>query len=493
MVSYPYDEAMGTGKVIVGTIGAALLLGGAGAGLTYALTEVPSEDHFAVEVGQAPKVVIDDPDDVLTPEDEARMMRDVERLDHPDVVKELHYMVFARNHENVFDTVEEYMRDNHPEWIGNADNADDRFGDGLAIIGVGLDPRQAFAYYGDDVARELKVDHGQRDAEVLDAMKPGVRDGNIPAGLFNAAKTAFDRQAAQDYGYNKAKEERDGNAFGAGASGVGLAAIAGTGVGVAGNRRRRNLDQARSDYNSVTSEYASLAQRLGEIDIRANSLSSAFADAELRKQWAEVRDRFFGYHEVVAGAGGIGDIDINNGKEVLRNRKKLRDAAESVEHVSNAEDNINRLFNIERGDPAARRSGLTDLREDVMTARMRVSDRRLEYDLAQLEQRINWLDANPAAPNFVDEFVRVLGDYRLLLEEVRRREFSDVKEYTELRQPAIYDRDYTYSNFVTFVALDAWHSDNVRAYESEQASSSSSTSAAVSSSGFTASGSSSSF
>lgn len=481
-----------TARVVLGTIGSAVLLGGAGAGLTYALTTPPAEDQYAVAVAQqAPKVVIDDPDEVLTPEEEERMMRDVERLDHPDVVKELHYMVFAKNHENVFDSVEEYVRDNHPELIGNAENPDDRFADGVAIIGVGLEPRQAFAYYGDDVARQLQVDHGQRDEQVLDAMKPGVRDGNIPAGLFNAAKTAFDRQAAQDYGYNNAKDDREGGVVGAGAAGLGLgAAGAGTGFAIS-NSRRKKIEQAREDYRAITTEYSALAGRLDEIDIRANSVSSSFADAELRKQWQEVRDTFFGYHDAVSGAGGIGDIRIDDDKEALRNHKKLRTAATSVEHVSNAEDNINRLFEIEQGDGGARRAALTEIRRDVIEAKHKIKNRELKKDLELLEQRINALDADPGSPAFVDDFVRVLGDYRVLLEEVKRREFSDVKEYEPLRKPAIYDSGYSYYGYVPFVVMDDWHTSNVETHE--QQTSGGGTSAGVASSGFTAAGSSSSF
>lgn len=400
-------------------------------------------------------------------------------------------MVFAKNHENVFDSVEEFMRDNHPEWIGNAENPDDRFADGLAIIGVGLEPRQAFAYYGNDVARQLQVDHGQRDEQVLDAMKPGVRDGNIPAGLFNAAKTALDRQAAQDYGYNNAKDDRDGTVIGAGFGGLGLgAAGAGTGFAIS-NSRRKKIEQAREDYRSITTEYSALAGRLDEIDIRANSVSSSFADAELRKQWQEVRDTFFGYHDVVSGAGGIGDIRIDDDKEALRNHKKLRTAATSVEHVSIAEDNINRLFEIEQGDAGARRAALTEIRKDVIEAKHKIKNKGLKGDLESLEQRINALDANPDSPAFVDDFVRVLGDYRVLLDEVKRREFSDVKEYEPLRQPAIYDSGYNYYGYVPFVVMNDWHTSNVQTHE--QQTSGGGTSAGVASSGFTAAGSSSSF
>lgn len=479
------------GKQIAASVGVVAALGAAGLGAGYAMTDVPAPNEVAVEQGATAQVTIDDPDDVLSPEDEARMIKDAERLDHPAVVKNLHYMVFATNHENVLDTVEEYVRDNYPGMIGNAENDDDRFADGTMIIGVGLDPRQAFAYYGDDVAQQLRVDHGQRDAQVLDAMKPGVRDGNIPAGLFASAKTAMDTQAAADYQIEDAKTDRVGSMLVLGLGGSGLGAAGAATTFAVSNSRRKKIEKAREDYRTLTTEYAALAGRLDEIDIRANSVSSSFADAELRKQWHEVRDTFFGYHDAVSGAGGIGDIKIDDDKEALRNHKKLREAATSVEHVSNAEDNINRLFEIEQGDAGSRRAALTDIRADVIKARHKVKNKGLQRDLEQLERRIDELDANPGSPAFVDNFVRVLGDYRLLLDEVKRREFSDVKEYEPLRKPAIYDNDYNYYGYVPFVIMNDWHASNVQTHESY--SSGGGTSAGVASSGFSAAGSSSSF
>lgn len=485
-----YHVAM-NGKQIMATIGIAAALAAGGAAAGYATTDIPEADEVAVEQGVAPQVTIDDPDDVLSAEDEERMIKDAERLDTPAVVKDLHYMVFATNHENILDTVEEYVRDTYPEMIGNAENEDNRFADGTMIIGVGLDPRKAFGYYGDDVAAQLKIDHGQRDYLVLDAMKPGVSDNNIPAGLFAAAKTALDTEAAANHTVEDAKSSRGDAMFGLGFGGLGLGtAGAVTGFGIS-NSRRKKIAQAREDYNAVTTEYASLAGRLNEIDIRANSVSSAFADAELRKQWGEVRDTFFGYHEAVSGAGGVGDIKIDDDKEALRNHKKLRKAAESVEHVSNAEDNINRLFEIEQGDAASRRTALTDLREDVIIARQKVKDGQLKRDLEQLGHRIDQLDHNPGSPTFVDDFVRILGDYRLLLDQVKKREFSDVKEYEPLRKPAIYDSGYNYYGYVPFVVMNDWHTSNVETHQSQT--SSGGTSAGVASSGFSAAGSSSSF
>ena len=466
----------------------ALLLGAAGAAFGFSTVDVPTQSDAAVSVGAAPEVFIDDPDDVLSEQDEADMRAGIERMDRPQVVKRFHYMVFENNRENVLDTVEEYMRSTHPDEIGH-----DRMADGTMIIGVGLNPRQAFGYYGDDVAAELAIDYGQRDAAVLDEMKPHVSNGNIPAGLFMSAKLAMDTAAAEEYKLgNKQSERNVATGFG-GAAGLTLGGIGGAGYIATRRRRERNLEQVRSDFESVMNHHADLAQRLPEIDVRANSLSSELADAELRKQWGEVRDQFLKNHEVINAPGGIGEVQISDDADALKNRRKLREAAQSIIYVSTAEDNINRLFNIEQGDPATRRAGLTDLREDVIQAKHTATDSGLKEDLERLERRIDELDGDPTSPAFLDDFVRVLGDYRLLLEQVREKEFSDVKEYTPLPSPAIYEPNYTYSGFTTFAIMDSWHETNLQEHQRQQQAESSSTTPGVSSSGFSSAGSSSRF
>ncbi|WP_249399760.1 DUF5129 domain-containing protein [Corynebacterium qintianiae] len=441
--------------------------------------DVPERDQFAVQTIGAPRVVINDPHDILAPGDEARMLESAERLSAPSTVKTLHWMVFDKSHDNVNDTVEEFMRDNYPDEIGN-----DKFADGVLIIGAGTEQRQVFSFAGEDVADQLHLREGERLESVNDAMKPGMRDNNIPAAMFAGANKAMNAQDIESYDHNSAVDDRIGASVGAGigAGGIGLA---GSSIAVAAaNRRKKAIAQGREDYELVTREYAQLGQRLNEVDVRANSLTSAFADNEMRKQWAEVRDRFLGMHDTVSGAGGIGGIDMNDDKQVYSHRTQLASAAESIRHTSNAEDNINRLFKVENGDAAARRSDLTAIREDVMQARLGVTDPKLEAELAELEARINELDRNPEAPDFLDRFVRVLGDYRAILEVVKKKQFSDVKEHNELVRPTIYDTNYYYSGYVPYVALNSWHTSNV---EAEQAAQSSSTNSSFSS-GFSGAG-----
>ena len=139
-------------------------------------------------------------------------------------------MVFAENKENVNDSVEEYLRDNHQELIGK-----DKFADGQVFVGVGLDPRQAFVFAGEDVAAQMKLRKNDSHLkQSIEAIKPGVRDDNIPAGLFAGAAAAIDVDRAADTQYEGAKEDRMAAAVGLGVAGL---SVGGAGVGLAGGVR----------------------------------------------------------------------------------------------------------------------------------------------------------------------------------------------------------------------------------------------------------------
>ena len=290
----------GMGKMFGVTIALAALGGGALAGGLAVANDAPQRADYAIstegdmEITSNFTTEIHNPDGVLSQEDEARMERDVERLETPAVVEQLHYMVFEENDDNVNDTVENYLRDNHPDLIG-----DDYFADGVLILGVGLDPRQAFIFAGEDVAEALDLRESSHLDKSLDAIKPGVEDNNIPAGLFAGADAATDTSELAEDAYNDAVGNRVGMLVGSGIGGAG--AIFGTGM-VAGSLRRnktKKIAQARAEMSLVGKEYGELATRLDQIDIRAHSLTSPFANATMRNQWEEVRDRFFNIHNQV--------------------------------------------------------------------------------------------------------------------------------------------------------------------------------------------------
>ena len=471
---------MSLSKDIAATAGAAALLALGGGAAGYVSYDAP-EPIVVTQQAQAAQVEISDPADLLTAEDEARLLRDVERLDRPDTVQRIHFIMLNDGREKVNDTVENFLRDNYPDEIGN-----DKFADGVLIVGADMQARKNFIYSGEDVADQMLLRSGERLEAALEAMKPGLQNGNLEAALFAGANTALKVQDVEHY--NDGWEADRNATAAAGAVGAGLlGGGGGAAVTALRQRRRKQIAQARTDYDTLSREFTGLSQRLDELDIRAHSVSSAFADQELRRQWEEVRDRFLDLHDATQR------YSVGTDRQAYENRKGLAAAAQTITDTHNAEDNIDRLFRVEQGDPATRRSMLTDIRSDVKEARRKVKDKELKRDLEQLEGRIEWLDQNPAAPSFVDEFVRVLQDYRQLLEEVRRREFSDVGEYNELRTPTITDPGFYYSGLTPYIVLDSWHTSNVEEYQSRQQSSSSSSTDTSFSSGFSGSGGSSSF
>ena len=349
-------------------IGASALLAVGGGAAGYALADVPDASEFAVSTqAEAAQLMISDPQDILSAEDEQRMERDAERLPHPDTVQTIHYIFLAEGRENVNDSVENFLRDNYPEQIGN-----DKFADGVLILGADMQSRNNFVFAGEDVADQLKIRKGQRLSDVLEEMKPGLRDNNLPAAVFAGANLAMDADAVQQWGADDAEGDRIGLALAGGGIPSGAALIGGSIAATRRDKRRKKINQARADHALLASEYTGLSQRLDELDVRANSVSSAFANAEMRQQWSEVRDRFLSLHDTTQRNSVATD------QQAYESADNLRDAAQTFEDASHAEDNINRLFAVEQGDGAARRNLLTDIREDIVRAPHRGQGQRAQ-------------------------------------------------------------------------------------------------------------------
>ncbi|WP_454978247.1 DUF5129 domain-containing protein [Corynebacterium propinquum] len=481
------------GKIVAASILSAGVLGG-GAALGIATTyDAPERAHYTIDAPTHSNVAlhIHNPDGVLTADDERILERDAARLEVPDVVKQLHYIVFADNDDNVNDTVENYLRDHHPELIG-----DDSFADGTLFVGVGLDPRQAFIFAGDDVAELLNLREGSHLDESLDAIKPGVKDGNIPGGLFHGATVATDLAALEQAQFDAAESNRTSAIV---MGGLGAAALGGGGAAAAGGYRRsraKKITQAREDFDYISAEFGALAQRLDSIDIRAHSLTSAFADQQLRDQWRKVRERFVRMHDDVSTLGELSPR--SDDKAFAQRADQLSDMASTAKKIHHAEDNIDTIFAFENGDELTRRTEAQSLRDDVVEAKMKVrdSDSGLYQELAAIQQRTEALAQDPGAEDFLDNFIVLLRDYQAALAELRRQKFSDIDESKAdaPQAPGLTSADYRpgygWNNFVPYWALSSWHASTLEAQSSSSNSGSANTSF---SSGFSGAGGSSGF
>lgn len=394
------------------------------------------------------------------------MVNDAQRLPHTDVVDQLHYLVFAENRENAGDDVEEYLRAERPDLIG-----DDHFADGVLIIGVGLDPRQAFVYGGEDVFDALHLRRDTALRRAVDAIKPGVENHNIPAGLYAGADATLDVEQTMQALYEKDEQAHTTNkTLAATFGGLGAGGVV-FGMGEWRRHRHRKTMRARKNLDVVNREYGDIAQRLDAINVRAHSLTSPIANQELRAQWEQVRDDFLNLHEAKAQ---LGSLDVNSpDAEFLTHSDALIEAAKTTRRVSNAEKNIEQLYRLENGDAAVRSEELRELRADALEAQVQLKkkDTPLYSGLETIKNRAEDLMTKVTDPTFVDAYVVLLDDYHTVLEEYRRQQFSDADE-TELEAPKVYQRSYRpgygYNGYVPFTVMNTWHTNH---QNSQQASS----------------------
>lgn len=468
---------MASNKQWAAVFGISALLGLGLGGVAYGSQPAPELQQVAV--AEAP-IAVGDPSGLLTAEQERMLIDATGNLSIAAPVTNVQYLVFAENHDEPLDDVENWLRDNAPDLIDATKGENGKPRDGVVIIGFGLDPRKAFAYGGDDVGEQLGIADEGRLEDILDAMKEDVKAGDIPAGLLKSAEVALDADGVAQWQYDHAKDDRVGLGIGGAGIGFGGGVVAGTGVLLARDNRRKKLEQAREDYELVTGEYLRLSQHLDEVDIRAHSLSSAFADAELRKDWAEVRDRFLALNDTVQE---IGVLDATDDKLMRERHKQLAKAAETVRHTSNAEDNIDRMFHVEHGDPRARRADLERIRDDIADARADAKDDDIIRELDTLEARARALPVD--SPTFIEDFLRLLQDYTSTLDHIRSTKLGKTKEREKFTRPAVYDDGFWYINTYSYANVSAWHTANVEATNAAASS--------TASSGFSAAGGSSSF
>lgn len=478
--------------MFVATALATVLLGGGAAATAYSLVDVPEQSTYEISAPTQQGVAhaeVHDPHDVLSAEDEQRMLRDVQQLIIPTEVEQIHYIVFKNNRNKVNDSVEEYLRDNKPEIISA-----EKYTDGVLIVGVGLDPRQAFVGAGEDVARLLTLHKGDTNLErSLDAIKPGVKDGNIPAGLIAGVRQATDVEKLGQARYDSQVENRTITTAVTGLTTAGGVMLGAGIISVRWKKREKQLAEARENLAFVSKEYGALASRLDGIDIRAHSLTSPLAHHTMRQQWGDVRDRFLKLHDAVDSFGNLSPS--SDPELILTQAPKINEAATVARQVGYAEENIDVLFKLEHGDAATRRTQASDLLSDIDEALATVSDSSggLYMSLTESKQEATALATAPTAPDFLERYARLLEKYQRALVILKNQQLADVKEpATAPTAPAIYDANYRpgygYADFVPFWALSSWHSTEVAAQEASVSSVNSSYS-----SGFSGAGGSSSF
>ncbi|PRQ12102.1 DUF5129 domain-containing protein [Corynebacterium sp. 13CS0277] len=421
----------------------------------------------ADEPHPTPSVTVWSQENLLTEEDQQVLEDQTARVEFPSSVRVVNYLVFASNSSRFNDTVLDHALAVRPELVNQAHTS---WAPGHLIVAVGMDPHRNGIYCGDDVCADLDLFEGAHLDASLEAMKPALRRGNLTVGLLDGAR------AASTPGETSSTSILPYLLVG----GVGLAGAGGAVALI----RRNQARLARDDYDAIRASYGAIATELDAVDIRANSLTSVFADAELRSQWRRVRDRFLDLDSTLAAIP-----EHPTAKDFRAHATALHSARTTVDEMTTAQDNIERLYRVEHGDTAARIAELNTLRGDITSALAQAGDTQAEQ-LQALQDRVDALRAHPDSPSFLDDYALLVHDVATTISAIAEAKFSKVDTRTA---PKLTSTDWYpgvgYDGYVPYVVSASRY----EAYEASRSSSSSSTDTSYSSSSFSGGGGSSSW
>ena len=441
---------------------------------TMSTTDIDGTSLSTWPGAQGPTVTVWDGAGKLSDTDKESLHQNTLKVAVPSVVTSVDYLTFATNDENLNDTVLNHLKQYRPDLLSPDQT---KYADGHLIVAVGFDPRQNGVFGGEDVVKSIDLRKQERLETIVDAAKPGLRKGHYADGMVESVV------AAADPNY-KASGNTISPGLAAGLAAGGAVTVAGIGAVIAASVTSRRTNQARANFDTVSREYGRVAADLEAIDVRAHSLTSSFANDELRRQWEDVKQRFLQLHTTMDHL----TVDSPN-KEFRRHHAALATAVEETTKMSQAEENINLLHDLENGNEEARRNQLQRLREDALKAKLDAPDDRYAAEYDSIMTRIDALVHNAASPTFMDEFTTILGDYQIVTKNMQENTMPEVLDKDDRVAPRIDSRDWNVglgrNDFVPYLILSSWHSNDVAA---AQSSSSSSVNTSYSSTSFSGAG-----
>lgn len=444
-----------------------------------AATPAPASGQVTAPAAQRSVEIVDLAGE-LSESDERMLGNKTPEITLPADVTQVTYILFPDNDDNLNDTVRAFAEDERSDLI-TAER--DKWAAGQLIVAVGLDPRRMGVYCGDDVCASVGIyDSGRLDG-ILDRMEGPLRDGNWAAGLLQGAIASGDPSARRDGGSGGSGGSGDGGAGWLGwaiGGGAGALALGVGGMAVASMRRKQVAD-ARDQFDEVQRDYGRVAQDLQAIDVRAHSLTSPLANDALRGQWEEVKTGFLGLDATFDELDGL-TADADDA-EFRRRRTAIATAHEQVTRMRTAEENIETLARMEHGDAEVRRRELTEMHEDALAAQVSLEDPTLKEQLGALDSRILDLRSRLDSPTFMDEFADLISAHRVFVEAAQRHLYAesgvDESEDEDRRAPAVWESSwrpgYGYGNYIPFGIVHSWHSQDQQAAESAASSSSATT------------------
>lgn len=443
----------------------------------------------AQDVPLPPQVEFIDGADVLSSSDQELLATEVTQAGLPNTVSHVAFLTFANNDDNLNDTVLDFGKSQRPDLLNESQN---KYAPGLLLLSIGLGPNRMGVYCGDDVCADIDMYADGRLDGILDQMEPGMKGGNYAVGFTEGVRAAADTAVRRDTSSSGSSEPTNWPLVGVAIAGLGALFAGGIGLTIVGARRKKVATlRERMDY--VKAHHADVGLRLQEIDVRANSLTSALANDSLRLEWGRVKESFNRSHDAVARYDDASD------KHLLARESAINKAYDSIQSAQRAQESIDTLFALEHGDAEVRRRELSTLHDDVRAAELEAGDLdtkgNLHTELVLLGERIAALRSKSATTptgEFMDEYTQILRDYGILTEHLKTALYAttDAPEQPH-KAPRLGDADWSPGighYYVPYALINQWHTTDVSAHNAVDPSTGSSATTSYSTPGFSGGG-----
>lgn len=395
----------------------------------------PIAAQATIPMSDSRNVEIIDPHDVLTANDETSLSGYTASAQLPAVIDDVVFLVWRDAQEPLNDFVVNYLKTNRSDLLSESGN---EFANGTVIFVLATDSRLTGIYVGEDVDQAIGL---RKDPDkIVDSMKPNFANGDWVNGLKTgvAAIEPYTPTFFDNYG------------------GIILGATGGTvTLGISTWIFCRNRRLARREFDHISQNYGRLAQELTALDIRANNLNNPLVDAKLREEWIEIKEGFIGIHEDMA------KLPATVGKVRNRHRPALKRITNKLNDLLNAEQNINTLFKLETGDHNARQDAAQSLHIDLFRSSMETGAQH-KATIEALDKQCMELAKNPEDPAFLEKYVRLLDEYRVVLDVVKKEKFTYIND--QQTAPSLKDSDwrpgYGYHGYAPFVLMQTWNDNN---------------------------------
>ncbi len=320
---------------------------------------------FTPSSAQQPVVVnIWDNASVLSESDHQQIQQQASELALKPEITHIDYITFAHNDESFNDTVLNHLKEQHPELLSPDQT---QYADGHLIVAVGFSPRKVGVYCGDNVCATTGLRSTYRIQEVSDSMVNDLRAGNYVTAFISGTETAGDAAWKQSTNSGNSSTASSYNAWTSWfpVFFFGMFLFVATFIIVIFVIIIKSQQPKTPTPEDLIELLPQSLPSLGPTDQQLQTVNSQLATPELRTEWEELKQKFSQLtqsQELVAlqmlGAQA-------SKKDLKKHAAFIQEALATKERVQIAQENIDILYRMERGDSATRQRQLDNLAMDI--------------------------------------------------------------------------------------------------------------------------------